>query len=80
MFWAQVILAPLDPPLLLAIKHKFKTLCFVKGGPNQKFYTFLLTSKIKWIIWMMSKTCGGGGKQMFVEFLVMECKGEALEF
>ena len=23
---------------------------------------------------------GGGGKQMFVEILVMECKGEALEF
>ena len=29
---------------------------------------------------MISKTCGAGPKQMFVEFLVMECKGEALEF
>ena len=37
MFWAQVSLAPLDPPLLLAIKHcQVQNIMFCKGGakPN----------------------------------------------
>ena len=33
MFWAKVSLAPLDPPLLLAIKHcQGQNIMFCKGG------------------------------------------------
>ena len=83
MFWAQVSLAPLDPPLLLAIKHcQVQNIMFCKGGgakPKPKILDLFvnLQNKMHYLndvqeLW--------GAKQVFLEFLVMECKGEALEF
>ena len=80
IFWAQVSLAPLDPPLLLAIKHcQTQNIMFCKGGAKPKIIDLFanLQNKMHHLndvqdLW--------GAKQMFLEFLVMECKGEALEF
>ena len=37
MFWAQVSLVPLDPPLLLALKHgQVQNIMFCKGGTKSK--------------------------------------------
>ena len=54
---------------------------FCKGGAKPKILDLFadLQNKMHYLndvqdLW------GGGGKQMFVELLVMECKGEALEF
>ena len=82
MLWAQVNLATLDPPLLLTIKHcQVQNIMFCKGGAKPKILDFFadLQNKMHYLndvqdLW------GGGAKQMFVEFVVMECKGEALQF
>ena len=83
MFWAQVSLAPLDRPLLLAIKHcQVQNIMFCRGGGKPKILDFFahLQNKMHCLNDVQDLVVGGGGKQMFVEILVMECKGEALEF
>ena len=71
---------PLDPPLLLEIKHcQVQNIMFCKGGtkPNILDLFAELQNKMHYLNDVQDL---GGGKQMFVEFLEMECKGEALEF
>ena len=80
MFWAKVSLAPLDPPLLLAIKHcQGQNIMFCKGGGKPRILDLFadLQNKMHHLNDVQDL---GGGKQMFVEFFVMECRGEALEF
>ena len=82
MFWAQVSLVPLEPPLLLAIKHcQVQNIMFCKGeGGKPNILDLFADLKNKMHYLNDVQDLGGGAKQMFVEFLVMECKGEALEF
>ena len=71
---------PLDPPLLLAIKHcQVQNIMFCKGGTKPKILDLFadLQHKMHYLndvqdLWgCQSNVCG---------FLVVECKGEALEF
>ena len=81
MFWAQVSFAPLDPPLLLAIKHcQDQNIMFCKGGAKPKILDLFADLQNKMHYLNDVQDLWGGGKQMFVKFLVMEWKGEALEF
>ena len=81
MFWAQVSLVPLDPPLLLAIKHcQVQNIMFCKGGTKPNILDLFADLQNKMHYLNDVQDLWEGSKQMFVQFLVMECKGEALEF
>ena len=62
MFWAQVSLVPLDPPLLLAIM-------FCKGGTKPKILDLFadLQNKMHYLN-DVHDLLGEGGKQMFIGF------------
>ena len=53
---------------------------FCKGGANTKNFRPFADLQNKMHYLNDVQVLWGGGKQMLEEFLVMECKGEALEF
>ena len=53
---------------------------FCKGGQQTKFLDLFAELQHKMYYLNDVQDLLEGAKQMFVEFLVIECKGEALEF
>ena len=81
MFWAQVSLASLDLPLLLAIKHcQVQNIVFCKVGAKSKLLSLFADLQNKMHLNDVQDLWGGGGNKCLWSFRLMECKGEALEF